>query len=497
MYCIAVIVPIRTHSQAAQLPLNGACYNFAEGNASPTGGATREILQKRAVDVVEIQTETMADAESFDPVAYINAPRWQMVDLGLDRMVELMDLLGRPQDHLKFVHVAGTNGKGSVCAYLDGALRACGYRTGLFTSPYIITFEERIRVDGQNIPLDDLTAITLRVRDAAESMTDHPTEFELMWAVALLYFHQCACDIVVAEVGLGGRYDATNIIAAPEAAVIVRLGLDHTDILGDTIEKIAGEKAGIIKPGTQVVTWPQEPGALEVVRQAAAACNAPLRVVDFNQLDVAPLAIDTASNRLPARSFAYQGVPYTTRLLASYQPSNAALALEALDILRSRGWNLPVDAVQNGIANTVWPARFEICATRPLTIVDGGHNPQGAQVLAESLQETLPGIKPVIVAGILADKDYRAMLSCVVPLASAVVCVTPPVPRRLPAEDLAVAVREVAQEAGILDLPVAVADGFSDALSRAQALAGEAGVVCCFGSLYSVGQLKGALACMN
>lgn len=459
-------------------------------------------MQKRAISVVEPvadknENQAVSDPVDFDPVAYINAPRWQMVDLGLDRMVELMDLLGRPQDHLKFVHVAGTNGKGSVCAYLDSALRAAGYRTGLFTSPYIITFEERIRVDGQNIPMDDLKAITLRVRDAAESMAEHPTEFELMWAVALLYFHQRECDVVVTEVGLGGRFDATNIIAAPEVAVIVRLGLDHTGILGDTLEKIAFEKAGIIKPGTSVVTWPQEPDAQAVIRNVSASNGAPLRVAEFDQLDIEPLAIDLESDEMPARAFTYRGVPYTTRLLASYQPSNAALALDALDVMRARGWDLPVKSVQQGIADTVWPARFEVCATHPITIIDGGHNPQGAQVLAESLQETLPGVKPVIVAGILADKDYKAMLECVVPLAGAVVCVTPPVPRRLPAEDLAVAVGEVAQTSGMHDLPIAVADGFSDALTRARALAGENGVVCCFGSLYSVGLLKGALACMN
>ncbi|MFQ9181093.1 MAG: bifunctional folylpolyglutamate synthase/dihydrofolate synthase [Eggerthella lenta] len=190
---------------------------------------------------------------SFDHIAYINEPRWLESRLGLDRIRELLDRLGRPQDRLKFVHVAGTNGKGSTCAYLASILQAAGLRTGLFTSPYLITFEERIRVDGANITLDELTEATLLVKGQAEAMADHPTEFELMTAVALVHFVRRGCDIVVLEVGLGGRLDSTNAIDAPEAAVIARIGLDHTKLLGTTLAAIAGEKAGIVKPGCRGV----------------------------------------------------------------------------------------------------------------------------------------------------------------------------------------------------------------------------------------------------
>ena len=201
----------------------------------------------------------------FDPIAYINEPRWMESRLGLDRIRELLDRLGRPQDRLKFVHVAGTNGKGSTCAYLASILQAAGLRTGLFTSPYLITFEERIRVDGVNIALDQLAEVALLVKEQAEAMTDHPTEFELMTAVALVHFARQGCDIVVLEVGLGGRLDSTNVIDAPEAAVIARIGLDHTKLLGTALAAIAGEKAGIVKPGSAVVSWPQDAAAMAVV----------------------------------------------------------------------------------------------------------------------------------------------------------------------------------------------------------------------------------------
>ena len=211
---------------------------------------------------------------SFDPVAWINTPRWQTSRLGLDRMVDLLDRMGRPQDDLRFVHVAGTNGKGSTCAYLASMLQAAGLCVGLFTSPYILRFEERIRVNGCDIAQGELARAVEAVRPHAEAMEavcgDHPTEFELMAAVALEHFRACKCDIVVLEVGLGGRLDATNVIDAPEASVICRIGLDHTDLLGSTLAAIAAEKAGIVKPGAPVVSWPQEPEAMEVVEAAAA-----------------------------------------------------------------------------------------------------------------------------------------------------------------------------------------------------------------------------------
>lgn len=434
---------------------------------------------------------------SFDPIAYINEPRWLESRLGLDRIRELLDRLGRPQDRLKFVHVAGTNGKGSTCAYLASILQAAGLRTGLFTSPYLITFEERIRVDGANISADGLTEATLLVKEQAEAMADHPTEFELMCAVALVHFARSGCDIVVLEVGLGGRLDSTNVIDAPEVAVIARIGLDHTKLLGTTLAAIAGEKAGIVKPGSAVVSWPQEPEAMAAVEAAAAAAGDALTVPDLALLEAGP--VDWGVSGAPLRPFSYgRFTDLRTRLLGSYQPANAALAIEAAEALRARGWAVDDDAVRRGITETAWPGRFEIVravAGEPTVVVDGGHNPQGARALADSLADVFPGRKPVFVVGVLEDKDYPAMLETVLPLGAAFVCVAPDNPRALPADKLARAIRWTGQDllgCSACTRPY-VARNIADALARARELAGPDGLVCAFGSLYSVGAVKAAL----
>ncbi len=463
---------------------------------------------------------------SFDPVAYINEPRWQESRLGLDRTRELLDRLGRPQDKMKFVHVAGTNGKGSTCAYLASILQAAGYRTGLFTSPYIEAFEERIRVDGANISLASLTEVTLAVKEQAEAMAtetgDHPTEFELMTAVALEHFARSGCKIAVLEVGLGGRLDSTNVIDAPEVAVIARIGLDHTGLLGNTLAAIAGEKAGIVKPGSRVVSYPQEAEAMEAVRRAVAACGDDLVVSDLDKLDVYPVerrigAISTLAELLPetgapavqggsgdescevcVRPFAYRGAAYETQLLGSYQPSNAAVAIDAAHALRECGWNIPEDALRAGIAQAQWPGRFEVLPRKqghPVVVVDGGHNPQGARALAESLEDVFPGKKPVFLIGVLEDKDYPAMLETVLPAGSAFVCVAPPNPRALSAAKLARAIRWTGQD--LLGCSACVkpyeARDFNDAVRHACEAAGPDGLVCAFGSLYSIGEVKRAL----
>ena len=563
----------------------------------------------------------------FDAIEYINTPRWLTSRLGLERIRELFDRLGRPQDRLKFVHVAGTNGKGSTCAFTASILAEAGFKTGLFTSPYVETFHERIRVNGRNISDEDLTAATLRVREYAEAMEaeggEHPTEFELMTAVALVHFAHVGCDIVVLEVGLGGRLDSTNVIAAPEVAAIVSIALDHTNLLGNTLAEIAHEKAGIVKKGSTVVSWPQEPSAMEVVEDAARRVGDKLVVPDFSLLsvgkvtrDAAPStcgtaleheghtpcsdsprfaaelraehaphaqelqagaeggsACETASERgqhapcsgsprcaaelraehavpaqklqasssidagfgghmsravphepnvpsgtfaraqdclsmayahrtpmsqvesaAPMRQFSYRGREYATRLLGSYQPSNAAMAIEIAGALRERGWEIPDEAIARGIAETRWPARFEVLdqpAGMPTVVIDGGHNPQGAGVLVDSLRDVFPDKRPVFLVGILADKDYRSMLRAVAPLASAFVCVTPPNPRALDAADLARAIRETCGELGAR-ATIEVAGDFDDAASAARKIAGSEGLICAFGSLYSIADVKAA-----
>ena len=440
---------------------------------------------------------------AFDPIAYINEPRWQESRLGLERTRELLERLGRPQDRMRFVHVAGTNGKGSTCAYLASVLRAAGYRTGLFTSPFIETFEERIRVDGKNISLDDLVKATLTVKEHAEAMAaetgDHPTEFELMTAVAMEHFVCSGCDIAVLEVGLGGRLDSTNAIDAPEAAVIARIALDHTALLGSTLAAVAAEKVGIVKPGSQVVSWPQDPAAMKVVEQAASSCGDALRVPDLGSLAAKPVEYRMMEGHgVHVRPFSYRGKAYETRLLGSYQPANAALALEAIEALRSRGWRISDEAVCAGIAQAQWPGRFEVLPRKQgesTFVIDGGHNPQGAQALAESLQDVFPGRKPVFIVGVLEDKDYPAMLEAVLSLGAAFVAVAPPNPRALSADKLARALRWTGQDMLGCSACVSpyVARDFDDAVVKARELAGPDGLICAFGSLYSIAALKAAL----
>ena len=409
----------------------------------------------------------------FDAIAYINEPRWQNVRMGLERIRALLERMGRPQDKLRFVHVAGTNGKGSTCAYIARVLQEAGYRCGLFTSPYIIEFEERIRINGENIPKDELQDVTLFVREHAEAIEkatgEHPTEFELMTAVAFEYFARERCDIVVCEVGLGGRLDSTNIIENPELCVITRIALDHTDLLGDTIEKVANEKLGIVKPGASVVLYPQDCVDIDGTR------------ADFNKLEINPVG----ANGL--RTFTYCGQRYTTKLLGTYQPMNASVAIEAIRALQRRGWEIPDSAIDRGIAETTWPGRFELYETKPVPIIiDGGHNPQGASVLAESLQDVFPDRPIVFVMGVLADKNYPAMIDAVSHLATYFICATPPNPRALSADDLAAAIQERT------NVKAEAAKSYPAALERAREIAHKTpnSIICAFGSLYAISSLN-------
>lgn len=458
--------------------------------------------------------------EAFDPVAYINDPSWHSSCYGLERIESLLDRMGCPQDKLKFVHVAGTNGKGSTSAYISSILTQAGYKTGLFTSPFIITFEERIRVNGEMISPKDLREVTLFVREHAEAIAretgEHPTEFELMTAVALEHFARSGCDIAVLEVGLGGTLDSTNVIAAPEVCVITRIGLDHTALLGDTYEQIASQKAGIIKHGASVVSYPQDDeGATRAIAAAAQAADCTVTMPDFAQLKVGEV------NGQAMRSFDYCGKAYQTSLLGSYQPCNAAMVIECALRLRERGWGISDSDIERGIARARWQGRFEIVEAGesgfgdsgeiaeqdgeikseggrrkagPAILVDGGHNPQGAQVLADSLRDLFPNKKILFVMSVLADKDYQSMIENVIDIADGFICVTPPNSRALQAFELARAVEKAAYARQIeLERGVSAAESFERALSDARAVSADGDVICAFGSLYSIADIKAAI----
>lgn len=435
---------------------------------------------------------------AFDAKAYLCEPRWAHSSLGLERVEALMERLGHPERAVPVVHVAGTNGKGSVCAYVAAVLQASGMRVGLFTSPGVMGFEERIQVSGEPISDDALAEATAPVRDAAEAVEaacgEHPTEFELMAAVAFMHFQACRCEVAVVEVGLGGRLDATNVVA-PIASVITRIGLDHVELLGDTLAAIAAEKAGIVKPGVPVVSWPQEPEAMAVIRQRCDALGCSLSVPDLAQLEVGRLRL---ARDEAVRPFRYRGTSFETRLLGSYQPANAALALEAVGILERTGWNIPLKARQRGIAEASWPARFEMMAPSPsgaAFIVDGGHNPQGARALADSLVDVLGSGDPtaiegriMFIMGVLADKGYEAMLDAIAPLAGRLVAYEPASPRARDAQALVEAARDRLPSCAVVE----AASSPEDAIARTCGVTGASDVVVAFGSLYGVAALKDA-----
>lgn len=411
-----------------------------------------------------------------EALAYIDGTQWFGSKPGLSRTEALLDKLGRPQDRLKFIHIAGTNGKGSCAAMLASILRAAGYRTGLYTSPYLFRFHERMQINGEPVDDAELAELVTRIRPLAEAMEDHPTEFELITAAALLWFAERQCDIVVLEVGLGGRLDATNVIPAPEAAVLMNIGLDHTAVLGDTVEQIAAEKAGILKPGCEAAVYQQRESVLEVIRRKAAQIGAEVHVADFSR-------IEPEFDSLEGQSFRYKGEPYALSLLGEHQLRNAAVVLETVELLRRRGWHLPREAVEHGLYATVWPARFELVSREPPFVVDGGHNPQCAESVRTNLLHYFPRGRRVLLVGVLADKDYPALFEILNDAADAWVCVTPESERALPAPALAEHLRRFGK-------PVTVCDGIPEGVETARELAGEDGMACAVGSLYMAGAVR-------
>ena len=414
-----------------------------------------------------------------EALAYIHAVHWQGHKPGLARTRALLAALGDPHKQLRFVHVAGTNGKGSTAAMLDSCLRCAGYKVGLFTSPYIIRFNERIQVNGAPIPDGDLVRLVEQVRPAAAVMADVPTEFELITALGMLYFAQQRCDIVVLEVGLGGALDSTNVIDPPECAVITALGMDHVKELGPTLADIAAAKAGIVKPGSPVVSYGGAPEADRVIAAAAAAQNAPLTVADFSKLTLRAAGLD-------GQTFDYDGLAgLTLPLLAGYQPRNAAVAIEALRALRGRGWQVPDSAIRQGLAQVRWPGRFELLRREPPFLLDGSHNAHGMRATVESLRARFPGEKFVFLVSIMADKDAGEMLRLLLPLAKAFVTVTAPSPRAIPAAELAARIEALGGRADPADtIPAAVA--------RTDALAA-GGPAAALGTLYFSGEVREAV----
>ena len=412
-----------------------------------------------------------------EALSYIHSICWKGSKLGLDRTRELLGKLDDPQKELKFIHIAGTNGKGSTAAMLSSILEEAGYRVGLYTSPFINRFNERMQVNHQPIPDEELAALTEYVRPHADAMADSPTEFELITALAMVWFARQKCDIVVLEVGMGGELDSTNIIDVPEAAVIAAMGMDHVKELGPTMADIARAKAGIIKEGGRVVSYGGNPEADEVIAAVCRARNASLCQPDFS-------AIVPGDFSLEGQTFSYKGwrglrIP----LVGAYQMNNAAVVLETVEVLRQWGWSVSDEAVRKGLADTRWPARFEVLRRDPVFIVDGGHNPHGIRATAESLSRLFPGRKITFVTGVMADKDVEHILGLIVPLAEQFFTVRPDNPRAMDAGELAARIEAMGAKATAC---ASVRDG----VDRAIQAEGPHGVACALGSLYMSGEVR-------
>lgn len=412
-----------------------------------------------------------------EAVELIHKEAWTGRKPGLSRTLALLERVGDPHKKLKYVHITGSNGKGSTAAMVASALATAGLRTGLSTSPHLWRFHERFQVDGRPIPDETLGRIAEHVLEAGKGMEDPATEFELMTAVGMLYFLEAKCDIVVLEVGLGGRLDSTNVIPAPEVAVITNIGLEHTAELGNTRTLIAQEKAGIIKTGCDAVLYHQSREVEQVVERACRERGVPLARTHPEELRV-------LSSGLEGQSFTYRGEgPYRVPLLGEHQRYNAATALEALWVLKRRGWNIPEAAIKAGLERTVWPARLELARRFPDVILDGGHNPQCMEALGRALGELYPEKKLIFLTGVLADKDYPAMMGEILPLAREFFCITPDSDRAMPAEELA----EYLKNRGARAVSC---QSTREGVSRALAAAGPEDVVCACGSLYLIGEVR-------
>lgn len=403
---------------------------------------------------------------------YIHSINWTFCKPGLERIQILCEKLGNPQNNLKFIHVAGTNGKGSFCSMLSSILKDAGYKVGLYTSPYIKCFNERMQINGEMIRDCELTKITEKIKPIADSMQDKPTEFELVTAIAFEYFNKHKCDYVVLECGLGGRLDSTNIITTPVLSVITGIALDHTSILGNTVEEIAGEKAGIIKENIPCLWCGDNESAKAVIENTAKKKNAPFYCVDRSTLNVKKTTLDGTFFDFDE----YDDVKIN--LLGNYQTVNAANVLSAVSILKKQGIKIGKDNVYSGLEKARWAARFEKISESPLVIFDGGHNPEGVDSCVESVKNYFGNEKTLVITGVMKDKDYSYIAKRIGEIAYSVYCITPDNQRALEAEKYAEEYASLGVEAyGYSSVKEAV----EECLTRAKK---EYKAVICSGSLY-------------
>ena len=400
---------------------------------------------------------------------------------GLESIERLTSYLNNPQDKLTFIHVAGTNGKGSVSAFVANTLKQSGYKVGRYISPTIFTYRERFQINEKMISKKDLGELMEQVKEACDKIVSdghpHPTSFEIETALSFLYFEKKGCDVVVLETGMGGRLDATNIIPAPKLCVLTSISMDHMQFLGDNLSEIAAEKCGIIKNGTAVVSTSQAPEVMNVVKTACKKNDVELFVPDLTE-------VSKVKQGLEKQTFTYKGTKYEISLSGSYQIENAVLALEVLEWLSVNGFEkITEKKVVDGLKSTVWRGRFSVLSKKPYFIVDGAHNVAAALKLTESIRFHFTKRKIVYIMGMFRDKEYEKVIRITAPFASQIITVAAPGnPRALPALELAEAVREVNPN-------VTNADSLEEAVEMSYLFADKDSVIIAFGSLAFLGQL--------
>lgn len=405
---------------------------------------------------------------------YINSLLVFGSKLGLERITALLNRLGNPQDNLNVIHVAGTNGKGSVTTMCSNALIDAGYRVGTYISPYVNDFRERIQLNGEMIEKEKLAGVVSRVKEVLNG--EEITEFEFITACAFLYFFEEKCDYVCLEVGLGGRYDATNVIKKPLVSVITAIDLDHTAILGDSVEKIAQEKCGIIKKDCPVVCYPKQPsGVLGTVIENAALNSSALHI------PAPPHHSEIFEDTAYSTKFQFSGHSFNLSMHGTHQLLNAITAAQALMAIDKSGEKIPRSAIESGISRAVLPARIQTVNENPLVVIDGSHNPSGVEMLADVVKQ-IKADKKILVMGMLKDKDVKTAVSQIAPLCDVAVATEPKNERKMSAEELSQILGDYTK--------VFTEQVISNAAKKAVSLAdkGDAIIVC--GSLYMAGEMK-------
>lgn len=400
---------------------------------------------------------------------------------GLENITKLCELLGNPQDNFSCIHVAGTNGKGSTCSMIASICRSAGKKTGLFISPYLDSYLDSIKINGEVISKDLFAAAVSLVKDRLNDMPqgiDNATEFEIMTAAAFLLFSKAGCDIVVLEVGLGGRLDATNVIKNPLACVITSISLDHTDILGDTIEKIAYEKCGIIKSDGIVISYPhQDENALRVICESALSKNNLFLVPDTKLMSSELIG-------LYGTEVIYRGLQLFIPLPGKHQIFNVMTAIETVYALRKfRDISIKDEDIIKGIRDTSLPARQEVLCKKPYILLDGAHNPDGIKSLADTIKNSLNGRRVAIIMGMLKDKDFKTSVSLIADLCTMFIAIEPENSRALKNTELAHVAEKYLSN-------VAVCDDYTEAVKIAEAHCGKDGAIVICGSLYLAGKMK-------